>query len=139
MDTILLTMLILLLVATTAILYLNIKSKPKGDSKEAEEIANLNAEIVRLKDSLNTKSINDLNSIIKNLEESAQTDSVIIVNKDKTIADLEEKSKLIEKKVKLVKPSWYENKWLYFGYGATLSYAVLTLANKTGNIADLFK
>ena len=42
MDTILLTILILLLVATLAILYLNIRSKPKSDSKEAEEIANLN-------------------------------------------------------------------------------------------------
>ena len=73
---------------------------------------------LQVKDSLNTKIINDLNSIIKELEESAQTDSVIVVNKDKTIADLKEKSKLIEKKVKLVKPSWYENKWLYFVYGA---------------------
>ena len=52
---------------------------------------------------------------------------------------LEEDVNLTEKKTKLVKSSWYENKWLYFGYGATLSYAVLTLANKTGNIADLFK
>ena len=54
MDTILLTILILLLLVTVAILYLNIRSKPKSDSKESEEIANLNAEIVRLKDSLNT-------------------------------------------------------------------------------------
>ena len=54
MDTILLTILILLLLVTIAILYLNIRFKPKSDSKETEEIANLNAEIVRLKDSLNT-------------------------------------------------------------------------------------
>ena len=53
MDTILLTTLILLLVVTISILYLNIRSKPKIDSNEAEEIRNLNAEIVRLKDSLN--------------------------------------------------------------------------------------
>ena len=54
MDTILLTILILLLLVTITILYLNIRSKPKSDSKESEEITNLNAEIVRLKDSLNT-------------------------------------------------------------------------------------
>ncbi len=42
MDTILLTILILLLVATLATLYLNIRSKPRSDSKEVEEIANLN-------------------------------------------------------------------------------------------------
>ena len=40
MDTILLTILILLLVTSIAILYLNIKSKSKGDSKDAEDIIN---------------------------------------------------------------------------------------------------
>jgi len=63
MDTILLTILILLLVATLATLYLNIKSKPRNDSKEAEEIANLNNEIVRLKDSLNTTINTSLGSM----------------------------------------------------------------------------
>ena len=48
-----------------------------------------------------------------------------------------EQLKLTEQKVKLVKPSWYENKWLYFGYGATLSYAVITLINQIGNISNL--
>ena len=45
---------------------------------------------------------------------------------------------LTEKKVKLVKPSWWENKWLYFGYGATLSYAVVTLINQMGDAIDIF-
>jgi len=63
MDTILLTILILLLLVTIAILYLNIRSKPKSDTKESEEIANLNAEIVRLKDSLNTTINTSLGSM----------------------------------------------------------------------------
>ena len=63
MDTILLTILIILLIATIAILYLNIKSKPNSNNKEAEEIANLNAEIVRLKDSLNTTINTSLGSM----------------------------------------------------------------------------
>ena len=52
MDTILIIILGLLLIATLAIHYLNIKSKTKkeDENKEAEEIANLNAEIVKLKD-----------------------------------------------------------------------------------------
>ena len=45
---------------------------------------------------------------------------------------------LTEKKVKLVKPSWWENKWLYFGYGATLSYAVFTLIDQIGDSIKLF-
>ena len=36
--------------ATLVILYLNLKPKPKDENKEAEEIANLNEEIVKLKD-----------------------------------------------------------------------------------------
>ena len=52
---------------------------------------------------------------------------------------LEEDLVITEKKTELVKSSWYENKWLYLGYGATLSYAVITIINKVGNITDLFK
>ena len=88
---------------------------------------------LQVKDSLNTKIINDLDSIIKELEASAQIDSVIIVNKDKTIVDLEEKSKLLEKKVKFVKPSWYENKWLYFGYGVVSVVVPVYLAGQLTN------
>ena len=63
MDIILLTVLVLLLGATLTILYLNIKFKPKDEIKESEEIANLNAEIVRLKDSLNTTINTSLSSM----------------------------------------------------------------------------
>ena len=57
MDTILLIILILMFGATLAILYLNIKSKTKEADRDNNEIANLNAEIVRLKDSLILQSI----------------------------------------------------------------------------------
>ena len=30
---------------------------------------------------------------------------------------LNEEIELYKRKVKLVKPKWYQNKWLYFGYG----------------------
>ena len=59
MDTILLIILLLLLGATLGVLYLNLRPKPKEESenKEAEEIANLKAEIVSLKDTLNLSLI----------------------------------------------------------------------------------
>ncbi|MDA9663399.1 DNA recombination protein RmuC [Candidatus Pelagibacter sp.] len=65
MDTFLLIILVLLLGATSSILYLNLRSKPKdvSESKEAEEIANLNIEIVKLKDSLNSTINNSLGSM----------------------------------------------------------------------------
>ena len=39
------------------ILYLNIKSKKENRADEINEIANLNAEIIRLKDSLNDADV----------------------------------------------------------------------------------
>ena len=63
MDNILLILLVLLLGATLAILYLNLKPKPKDENKEAEEIVKLNEVIVRLKDSINTTINSSLNSM----------------------------------------------------------------------------
>ena len=110
-------------------------SQEKTYNFTEKQILGITKEItdLQVKDSLNTKIINDLDSIIKELEESAQIDSVIIVNKDKTIADLEEKSKLLEKKVKFVKPSWYENKWLYFTYGVVSVVVPVYLAGQLTN------
>ena len=58
-------------------------------------------------------------------------DGLVNIYKGKSVADdslkvlyksqiklSDEQIKLLEKKVKLVTPSWYENKWLYFVYGA---------------------
>jgi len=58
-------------------------------------------------------------------------DGLVNIYKGKSVADdslkvlyksqiklSDEQIKLLEKKVKLVNPSWYENKWLYFVYGA---------------------
>ena len=59
MDSILIILLVLLLGGVLAILYLNLKSKPKdeNENKEAEEIANLKSEISSLKDTLNLSLI----------------------------------------------------------------------------------
>ena len=65
MDTILLIILLLLLGSTLGVLYLNLRPKPKEESenKEAEEIANLKAEIVSLKETLNNTINNSLGSM----------------------------------------------------------------------------
>ena len=65
MDIVLLIILVLLTGIASAILYINIKSnsKDENENKEAEEIANLNAEIVKLKDSLNSTINTSLGSM----------------------------------------------------------------------------
>ena len=54
MDSVVIIILVLLTGIVSAILYLNLRSKPKDDSenKEAEEMANLKTEITSLKDTL---------------------------------------------------------------------------------------
>jgi hypothetical protein len=34
----------------------------------------------------------------------------------------------------MVKPSWYENKWLYFTYGAIISATITSTLNTITNI-----
>ena len=85
------------------------------------------------------KNIQELQIKVDSLGTQDSLKAVEIDLLNKKISMLDEDVNLTENKAKLVKSSWYENKWLYFGYGATLSYAVLTLVNKTGNITDLFK
>ena len=61
--------------------------------------------------------ITDYEGLMKNLEDQANLDSLIIVAKGKQIESLKLQNDANEKLTKLAKPSWYENKWLYFGYG----------------------
>ena len=49
-----------------------------------------------------------------------------------------EQLELTKKKAKLVKPSWYENKWLYFTYGAIISAAITSTLNQIGNAINIF-
>ena len=69
-------------------------------------------------DSAKTVQIGQYEDLVKELEDQANLDSLIIVAKGKQIEALKAQNKANEKMAKLAKPSWYENKWLYFGYGA---------------------
>ena len=68
-------------------------------------------------DSAKTVQIGQYEDLVKELEDQANLDSLIIVAKGKQIESLKAQNKANEKQAKLAKPSWYENKWLYFGYG----------------------
>ena len=68
-------------------------------------------------DSAKTVQIGQYEGLVKELEDQANLDSLIIVAKGKQIESLKAQNKANEKMAGLAKPSWYENKWLYFGYG----------------------
>ena len=61
--------------------------------------------------------ITDYEGLVGKLEDQANVDSLIIVAKGKQMEALKAQNEANEKMAKLAKPSWYENKWLYFGYG----------------------
>jgi hypothetical protein len=79
-----------------------------------------------------TNNIKDLQFEVDSLSKIVSyQDSLVDIYKGKSVADdslkvlyksqiklSDEQIKLLEKKEKLVEPSWYENKWLYFVYGA---------------------
>ena len=69
-------------------------------------------------DSAKTVQIGQYKDLVKELEDQANLDSLIIVAKGKQIEALKAQNKANEKMAGLAKPSWYENKWLYFTYGA---------------------
>ena len=54
---------------------------------------------------------------VANYVEKVVADSVVINNQDSLIKDLELQVENYKKYSKNVKPSWYENKWLYYSYG----------------------
>ena len=67
--------------------------------------------------SAKTVQIGQYEGLVKELEDQANVDSLLVVAKDKQIESLKEQNEANKKLAKLEKPSWYENKWLYFGYG----------------------
>ena len=88
---------------------------------------------LELNDSLNVSLVDDLESQIKLFEENSVVDSMLIANKTLQINLLKDTNKLLEQKVKLVRPKWYENKWLYFTYGVLGTAISVRLA---GQIVD---
>ena len=69
-------------------------------------------------DSAKTVQIGQYEELIGELVTLSKTDSTLLSKKDEQIESLKEQNEVNEELAKLAKPSWYENKWLYFGYGA---------------------
>ena len=91
-----------------------------------EEVVNLENQFLQLEFQVDSLSTQD----------SLKTLEVDVLNKK--IVLLEEDLKMTEEKAKLVKPSWYENKWLYFGYGATLGVTITLLVNQISDTVNIF-
>tara|TARA_Y100001938_G_scaffold79345_1_gene109591 strand:- start:302 stop:724 length:423 start_codon:yes stop_codon:yes gene_type:complete len=98
-----------------------------------EEMINLENEFIYLENKVDSLSYQDS---LKAVMISTLEDELDLTNKELKLTN--EQLVLTEKKVKLVKPSWFENKWLYFGYGATLGVTVTLLINQLSDAVNLF-
>ena len=109
--------------------------EPKTYSFTEEQVLGFTNAIkeLELKDSLNVSLVSDYEAMVKRLEATAAIDSMLIANKTTQLNLLKDTNKLLEQKVKLVRPKWYENKWLYFTFGVALTATSVKLA---GQIVD---
>ena len=97
-----------------------------------EQVVNISNKIDSLQtlDSLNTSIISDYEGIIKDYDSKISTDSLMIVELESQIKTYEETVGLFEKKVKIVKLKWYENKYLWMIAGAVPSYYIGKIVEK---------
>ena len=101
MEVIFLVILILLLGVVSAILYLNLRSKPEDqkENKEAEEIANLKSEISSLKDTLNTtinSSLGAMSTSFNNLSTGVTKDMTEALTKvDEKVGNFNQQVQLL--------------------------------------------
>jgi hypothetical protein len=80
--------------------------------------------------------ITDYEGLVDKLENQSKTDSTLLLKKDKQIESLKEQNEANEELAKLAKPSWYENKWLYFGYGSAAIIIPTYLGIKIVEVAN---
>ena len=109
--------------------------EPKTYSFTEEQVLGFTNAIkeLELKDSLNVSLVSAYEAMVKRLEATAAIDSMLIANKTFQISLLKDTNKLLEQKVKLVKPKWYENRWLYFTFGVALTATSVKLAGQIVN------
>ena len=97
-----------------------------------EQVINISNKIDSLQtlDSLNNSIILDYKDMVKDYDSKISADSLMIVELESQIKTHEETVGLFEKKVKIVKVRWYENKYLWMIAGAVPSYYIGKIVEK---------
>ena len=98
-----------------------------------EEMINLENDFIYLENMVDSLAFEDSlkTMLVTTLEEELE-----LTNQERKLTN--KQLALTEGKVKLVKPSWWENKWLYFGYGSALGVSVTLLINQISDVINIF-
>ena len=112
-----------------------IYSQDKVYTFTEEEVTNMANKVKDLQTQVEeqTEQISIYDELMKKYENQAQIDSMLISFKTQQVDILKDREVLYEKQIKLVRPKWYENKWLYFTFGVVATSVSVKLA---GEIVD---
>ena len=110
-------------------------SQDKTYTFTEEEVVNMGNKVKGLEQTIENQSeqLGIYSELMKKYENQTQIDSMLISFKTQQVNILKDREVLYEKQIKLIKPKWYENKWLYFTFGVIATSASIKLA---GEIVD---
>ena len=100
-----------------------------------EEVVNMGNKVKDLQTTVEnqTEQLGIYSELIKKFENQTEIDSMLLSFKTQQVDILKDREVLYEKQIKLIKPKWYENKWLYFTFGVIATSTSIKLA---GEIVD---
>ena len=95
-------------------------SQEKTYTFTEEEVVNMGNKVKELEQTVDNQSeqLGIYEELMKKYENQSQVDSMLISFKTQQVNILKDREVLYEKQIKLIKPKWYENKWIYFTLGA---------------------
>ena len=112
-----------------------IYSQDKVYTFTEEEVVTMGNKVKDLQTQVETQTeqIDIYEELMKKYENQTQIDSMLLSFKTQQVDILKDREVLYEKQIKLIKPKWYENKWLYFTFGVIATSTSIKLA---GEIVD---
>ena len=110
-------------------------SQDKVYTFSEEEVVNMGNKVKDLQTTVENQAeqLGIYDELIKKFENQTQIDSMLLSFKTQQVNILKDREVLYEKQIKLIKPKWYENKWLYFTFGVIATSTSIKLA---GEIID---
>ena len=107
-------------------------SQDKTYTFTEEEVVNMGNKVKELEQTVDNQSeqLGIYEELMKKYENQSQVDSMLISFKTQQVNILKDREVLYEKQIKLIKPKWYENKWIYFTHGAIATAGSIKLAGE---------
>ena len=107
-------------------------SQEKTYTFTEEEVVNMGNKVKELEQTVDNQSeqLGIYEDLVKKYENQSQVDSMLISFKTQQVNILKDREVLYEKQIKLIKPKWYENKWIYFTLGAIATAGSIKLAGE---------